>query len=104
MSKLHAVLEALTRCLSCLMASFSLWSWLDKPPSVGIPLPQGAAVFQTSLQSRISSSDTSMTLVSNSLRGGETLSGYNCFTLDEGRSDSEFVCGSVTGTLATSLE
>ena len=104
MSKLHAVLEALTLCLSCLIASFSLWAWLDKPQSVGIPLPQGAAVFETSLQSRISSTDTSMTLVSNSLRGGESLSGYNCFTLDEGRSDSEFVCGSVSGTSVTSLE
>ena len=45
-----------------------------------------------------------MTLVSNSLRGGESLSGFNCFTLDEGRSDSEFVCGSVSGTSVTSLE
>ena len=78
MSKLHAVLEALTLCLSCLIFSFSLRAWLDKSPRVGIPLPQGAAVFEDSLQSRISSSgDTSMTLVSNSLRGGESLSGYN---------------------------
>src|SRR5207245_2704624 len=48
--------------------------------------------------------DTSMTLVANSLRGSETLSGYNCFTLDEGRTDQEFVCGSVSGTSVTSLE
>lgn len=104
MSKLHAVLEALTLCLSCLIVSIFLSAWFDKPQSVGVALPQGSAVFETSLQSRISSTDTSMTLVSNSVRGGESLSGYNCFTIDEGRSDAEFVCGTVSGTSVTSLE
>lgn len=73
-------------------------------PKSGLSLPSGAALFETSLQDRITSSDTSMTLVTANLRGGETLSGYNCFTIDEGRSDSEFVCGTVSGTSVTSLE
>jgi hypothetical protein len=42
-------------------------------PEFGLSLPQGPAVFETSLQSRISSSDTSLTLVANSVRGGHTL-------------------------------
>jgi hypothetical protein len=64
---------------------------------LGTALPQGLAVFETSLQSRISSSDTSMTLVSTSTASGEVLpSGYHCFTLDEGRTDFEYVCGTLT--------
>ena len=45
-----------------------------------------------------------MTLVANSVRGGSTLSGYQCFTIDEGRTDAEFVCGTISGTSVTSLE
>ncbi|MFN3658179.1 MAG: hypothetical protein ACK4UO_13060 [Pseudolabrys sp.] len=38
-----------------------------------------------------------MTLVSTSTRGGGYLStGYHCFTVDEGRSDAEFICGTLT--------
>jgi hypothetical protein len=72
-------------------------------PSLGAALPSGSAVFETSLQSRISSTDTSLTLVSNSVRGGSSLAGYNCFTIDEGRTDAEYVCGTVSGTSVTSL-
>jgi hypothetical protein len=74
------------------------------PQDFGVSLPQGPAVFETSLQSRISSSDTSMTLVANSVRGGSTLSGYQCFTIDEGRTDMEYICGTISGTTVSSLE
>src|SRR4051812_27853144 len=73
-------------------------------PTVGVSLPSGSALFETSLQDRITSSDTSMTLVANSLSGGESITGYNCFTIDEGRTDAEFVCGTVSGTTVSSLE
>jgi hypothetical protein len=72
-------------------------------PTLGAALPSGTAVFETSLQSRISSTDTSLTLVANSVRGGSALSGYNCFTVDEGRTDAEYLCGTVSGTSVTSL-
>lgn len=75
-----------------------------KDQQYGSALPSATALFETSLQARISTSDTSMTLVANSVRGGGALFGYNCFTLDEGLSTSEFVCGSVAGTSVTSLE
>lgn len=71
---------------------------------VGVALPSGTALFETSLQSAISTTDTSMTLVSVSLRGSETLTGYQCFTIDEGRSDAEYVCGTVSGSTVSSLE
>lgn len=71
--------------------------------NAGATLPQGVAIFQTSLQSPITSSATSMTLTSNSVRGGNTLSGYNCFTIDEGSAQAEYVCGTVSGTTVSSL-
>jgi hypothetical protein len=70
---------------------------------VGLAVPQGPAVFETSLQDRISSTDTSLSLVSATVRGGTALSGFNCFTLDEGRTDMEYVCGTVSGTTVSSL-
>lgn len=71
--------------------------------NVGATLPSATAVFETSLASPISSSATSMTLTANSVRGGGTLSGYNCFVIDEGSAQAEFICGTVTGTTVASL-
>jgi hypothetical protein len=68
-----------------------------------VALPQGTAVFETSLASRITSSDTSMTLAANSLRGGGSLSGYNCFTIDEGLTTAEYVCGTITSTTVSGM-
>ena len=66
-------------------------------------LPQGSAVFQTSLLTAISASDVSMTLVANSLRGGSVLSGFNCVTMDEGSASAEYVCGTISGTAVTAM-
>jgi hypothetical protein len=71
--------------------------------AVTVSLPNATAVFETSLASRITSTDTSMTLVSNSA-GGETVNGYDCFTIDEGLSTAEYVCGTVSATSVTGLE
>lgn len=75
----------------------------NKDANVGATIPVSVATFQTSLQSSISSSDTSMTLVSGTDKAGNTLSGYICFNIDEGTSIEEFVCGSVSGTAVTSM-
>ncbi len=86
---------------------FSGWLGFTPPvesPDLSAQIPQGTAIFETSLASPITISATSMTLTTNSVRGGTTLSGYNCFTLDEGLSTAEFICGSVSGTSVTSLE
>jgi len=74
-----------------------------KDTSFQAALPQAPAVFETSLQSPITSSATSMTLTANSVRGGGTLSGYNCFTIDEGSAQAEYVCGTVSGTSVTGM-
>lgn len=71
--------------------------------ALAVALPTGTAVFDTSLASPITSSATSMTLSANSIRGGGSLSGYNCFTVDEGSTQAETICGSVSGTTVSSL-
>ena len=71
--------------------------------NLGVALPSATAVFETSLASPISSSATSLTLAANSVRGGGSLSGYNCFTVDEGSAQAETICGTVSGTTVTSL-
>ena len=88
MSKASTLAQTIAIGALLLVPAYAFWSWLGQHPApVAIALPQGAAVFETSLQSRISPTDTSMSLVANSVRGGSSLSGYNCFTIDEGRSD-----------------
>lgn len=69
----------------------------------GAALPQAVAVFETSLAAPISSSATSMTLTANAIRGGGALSGFNCFTIDEGSAQAETICGTVSGTTVSSL-
>lgn len=79
--------------------------------AIGLPvmlyastLPFSPALFETSLSFPITSTDTSMTLVSNVLIGGATLqSGYTCFTVDQGQPNTEYVCGTVSGTTVSSL-
>jgi hypothetical protein len=103
---LHAIASAfigVAAFISSLFGGAPAPAQAPAPRTLGAALPSGTAVFETSLQSRISSTGTSMTLVSNSVRGGSSLSGYNCFTIDEGRTDAEYVCGTVSGTSVTSM-
>ena len=71
--------------------------------SIGAQIPVVVSLFETSLQAKIGTSDSSMTLVSGVDRNGTALSGYMCFTLDEGTSNVEFVCGTASGTSVTGL-
>ncbi len=74
------------------------------PEQLGVALPSGTALFETSLAAPISNSATTMTITANSVRGGGSLSGYQCFTVDEGSAQAEYVCGTVSATTVTSLE
>src|SRR5690348_15688370 len=67
----------------------------------GASIPVVVSLFETSLQSKINTSDTSMTLVSGTDRQGNSLSGFICFTIDEGTSNVEFVCGTASSTSVT---
>lgn len=71
--------------------------------TLGAALPSGVAVFETALQSPITSSATTMTLAANAVSGGSVLSGFNCFTIDEGSSQAEYVCGTVSGTTVSAM-
>jgi len=70
---------------------------------LGVALPQVAAVFETSLAAPITAAATTMTLTANSVRGGGSVSGFNCFTVDEGSAQAEFICGTASGTAITGL-
>lgn len=71
--------------------------------ALGASLPSGAPIFETSLASAITSTDTSLTLVLNSVRGGGALSGWQCFTVDEGKTTREDLCGTISGTTVSGL-
>lgn len=72
--------------------------------NLGVALPSATAVFETSLASGITADATTLTLTSVSIRGGGTLSGYVCLSLDEGSAQAEFVCGTASSTSVTGLE
>lgn len=82
----------------------SLFGFHQAPQqNVGAAIPVVVATFQSSLQSGITASATSMTLVSGVDKAGNNLSGYICFNIDEGSALEEFVCGTASGTSVTSM-
>lgn len=91
--------------LSSFVASLFLGAavFFGYSPLLGATLPSATAVFETSLAAPITTSATTLTLTANSVRGGGSLSGYNCFTIDEGSAQAETTCGTVSGTTVTSL-
>ncbi len=72
-------------------------------PMAGATIPVVVSLFETSLATKITSTANSMTLVSGVDSTGASLSGYLCFTLDEGSATAEFVCGTTSGTSVTSM-
>jgi hypothetical protein len=70
-------------------------------PKLGIALPNISALFETSLQNSVSSDATSMTLVSATLKNGNSLSGLYGFIIDEGASNEEFVICTASSTSLT---
>lgn len=75
----------------------------DNKTALGTALPAATANFESSLATGITSSATSLTLTSVLVRGGSTLSGYVCLTIDEGSAQAEFVCGTASSTSVTGL-
>jgi hypothetical protein len=71
--------------------------------NLGATIPVVNAKFETSLASGITASDTSMTLVKGTNTAGTTISGYMCFTIDEGSASEETVCGTASSTSITSM-
>ena len=77
---------------------------VTKDVMLGASLPIIQSLFQTSLLSPITISDTSMTLVNGTDRAGNVLSGYYCFTLDSGTPSVEYICGTASSTSVTGLQ
>lgn len=71
--------------------------------NVGAELPDAPALFETSLAAPITATADSFTLTSNTVRGGGSISGYQCFTIDEGSAQAEFVCGTASSTSVTGV-
>ena len=70
---------------------------------MGATIPISVAVFETTLSSKITTTDTSMTLVTGADKAGADLNGYICFTLDGGKTNEEFVCGTASSTAVSAM-
>jgi len=68
-----------------------------------VSIPDAPYLLQTSLAEPITTAATSMTLNNGTLRDGSTLTGYQCFTVDGGKVETEYICGTASGTAITSL-
>jgi hypothetical protein len=102
------ILKALGVAVAFLSASvlsgFITQTYILSPGgNFGAAIPGVVANFETSLQASITSSATSLTLVKGTDTAGISLSGYMCFTIDEGSSNEEHVCGTTVGTAVTGL-
>lgn len=75
---------------------------LTMKPKFGESIPEVVALFETSLQSKITSTANSMTLVSGTTVDGTTLSGRYGFIIDEGSADEEFVVCNCVDTACSS--
>lgn len=100
----NLVAKGLTLLLTIVGVSIgSSFLFLENSDKFGATVPLVVSNFTTSLQASISDTATSMTLVTGTDSAGTSLSGYTCFTLDEGTSSEEFVCGTASGTAITSM-
>lgn len=68
----------------------------------GATIPTVVALFETSLQSSITSTAASATLVKGTDKEGTSLTGTIGFVIDEGTADEEFITCSASGTALTS--
>ena len=68
---------------------------------LGASIPQVVALFESSLQAKITSSATSFNLVDGTDKAGNALSGNYGFIINEGASNEEFVSCQCTGTACT---
>src|SRR5690349_21129277 len=73
-------------------------------PRLGAALPASPAQADFYLSEPLAKAGTSLTLSTATLRSGETVSGYQCFTLAAGTSELEYICGNASGTTVSSLE
>lgn len=66
-------------------------------------VPITPALYESSLSFPESTTDTSFTVVSNALQSGSLPNGYTCFTIDQGQPNTEYECGTVSGTVVSGV-
>lgn len=62
-----------------------------------------AALFDTILSSPLQTTDSTMYLKTASTTQGDSLSGFQCFTIDTGTPSVEYICGTMSGNTVTGL-
>lgn len=68
-------------------------------------LPNAApAIFETYVATQQASTDNTLTLNLNRLSDGSSISGYQCFTIDQNTPQLEYECGIVSGTSVTNIQ
>jgi hypothetical protein len=97
------ILAGLVGILTVFTGYLFLSNQISNVVNIGTELPDAPALFETSLAAPITATADSFTLTANSVRGGGSLSGYNCFTIDEGSAQAEFVCGTASSTSVTGV-
>ena len=95
------ILKSIALGLGVLLTTVA--GWLGYQQNLGANVPISVARFETTLSSKITTTDTSMTLVTGSDRGLNALNGRVCFTLDGGKTTEEFVCGTASSTAVTAM-
>lgn len=88
--------------LFVLVSSFFGYQYYQLKDNLGATVPTVVALYEDSLQEKITSTATSMTLVRGTDKEGNNISGAIGFVLDEGTSSEEFVSCSASGTALTS--
>ena len=87
--------------ISILFTGFLTYKVYSGKTNLGATIPQVVALFETSLASKIGTTDTSMTLVTGTDLQGTSLSGTYGFIIDEGTASQEFILCSASGTALT---
>ena len=72
--------------------------------NVGSVVPTPYAVFETYLANQQGTGDTTMTLANGTDNSGNILTGYLCFTVDQGTPTQEFECGTASSTTISGIQ
>jgi len=97
------ILQQISSFIISTAISLSIISTPTVVPNLGLAVPTTPALYDGYLASSITRTDTSMTLSTGTVRGGTTLSGFICFTIDVNQPTVEYVCGTASGTSVTDL-
>jgi hypothetical protein len=85
------------------LAVTGMFGYVPSTHNAGATIPKVVALFESSLASKITKTDTSFTLVTGTDKANNPITGYIGFVIDEGTASEEFVAGTASGTSITSV-